>query len=80
MSALEIFGIIASGVLQGVPEKKNKEKPIPGRGRILVMDDEEMVRIAVGSMLHGLGYEALFARDGEELSQTLRRIFNGRGR
>lgn len=37
-----------------------------GKGRILVMDDEEMVRDVIGLMLDNLGYEANLARDGQE--------------
>ena len=37
-----------------------------GKGKILVMDDEEMVREVLGRMLARLGYEAEFARDGGE--------------
>lgn len=36
------------------------------RGRILVMDDEEIVRTVVGRMLAQCGYEADFAKDGDE--------------
>jgi two-component system cell cycle sensor histidine kinase/response regulator CckA len=35
-----------------------------GKGKILVMDDEEMIRNNVGLMLQHLGYEAEFAEDG----------------
>jgi PAS domain S-box-containing protein len=38
----------------------------PGSGRILFMDDEEMVREVAGQMLNHLGYEAVFAKSGEE--------------
>lgn len=37
---------------------------MPGRARILVMDDEEIVRLTLASMLEGLGYEAELAEDG----------------
>ena len=37
-----------------------------GKGRILVMDDEEDVRRVVGEMLLKLGYEPDFAREGAE--------------
>jgi two-component system, cell cycle sensor histidine kinase and response regulator CckA len=37
-----------------------------GHGRILVMDDEEIVREVMGKMLHRLGYEVEFAADGAE--------------
>lgn len=40
--------------------------PLPGQGRILVMDDEEMVREILSNMLGKLGYEPVCAVDGEE--------------
>jgi CheY-like chemotaxis protein len=40
--------------------------PLSGKGRVLVMDDEEMVRQVVGDMLKTLGYEPAYARDGAE--------------
>ena len=43
----------------------DRELPV-GTGKILVMDDEEMVREVLGGMLAHLGYEAEFARDGGE--------------
>jgi two-component system cell cycle sensor histidine kinase/response regulator CckA len=39
---------------------------IAGRGKILVMDDEEMVRELLDNMLGHLGYKAIFARHGFE--------------
>jgi PAS domain S-box-containing protein len=53
-------------------EEKISELPrgdqgvIRGTGKILVMDDEELVRQIIGKMLGHLGYEALFAGDGDE--------------
>ena len=48
--------------------KVNQARPIlyPGEGRILVMDDEEMVREVVGRMLQQLGYEVELVADGQE--------------
>ena len=37
-----------------------------GKGKILVMDDEDLVREVVGKMVVYLGYEANLARDGAE--------------
>jgi PAS domain S-box-containing protein len=37
-----------------------------GKGKVLVMDDEDMVREVVGKMVVYLGYEAHLARDGAE--------------
>ena len=42
------------------------EAPLRGKGRILVMDDEEVVRDVAGAMLRFLGYEVGFAEDGSE--------------
>lgn len=37
-----------------------------GKGRVLVMDDDDAVRDAAGQMLEYLGYEVDYARDGKE--------------
>lgn len=37
-----------------------------GKGRILLMDDEETIHLVVGQMLSFIGYECLHAYDGEE--------------
>lgn len=37
-----------------------------GQGKILVMDDEESIRMMVGEMLSHCGYEVRMAKDGEE--------------
>ncbi len=41
-------------------------KPTMGQGKVLVMDDEEMVRDVLGGMLSRLGYEVDFASDGSQ--------------
>jgi nitrogen-specific signal transduction histidine kinase/CheY-like chemotaxis protein len=41
------------------------DKPVLGQGRILVMDDEAMIRELTGSMLGHLGYDADFAETGQ---------------
>ncbi len=50
------------------PEPKEKQRKVlfTGKGRILVMDDEELVRVVTGRMLENLGYEVDFAEKGEE--------------
>ena len=42
------------------------EPPATGRLRILLMDDEELVREAAGRMLERMGHDVTFARDGKE--------------
>ena len=39
---------------------------IRGKGRILVMDDEEEIRDVLGKMLHHLGFEVDFTNEGEK--------------
>lgn len=53
---------------KGLPERTNMEKDnlIRGRGRVLVMDDEEIVRDLLGEILGQIGYEVGFAREGGE--------------
>jgi len=54
---------------------EEKRDPLPGRGKILAMDDEVMIRELIGHMLHRLGYDAEVARDGEEAVHLYRRAF-----
>ncbi len=48
------------------PPDPKPERIIPGQGRILVMDDEQTVRLVLGEMLRFLGYDPAFAVDGAE--------------
>ena len=48
------------------PSPEVKMKLYSGKGKILVMDDEDLVREVVGKMVEYLGYEANLARDGAE--------------
>jgi len=42
------------------------ETPMPGRGKVLVMDDEEIVRELISEALTRLGYQVKTAADGKE--------------
>jgi PAS domain S-box-containing protein len=42
------------------------DKSSTGCGRVLLMDDEEIIRDVAGSMLLHLGYDVDFAKDGDE--------------
>jgi signal transduction histidine kinase/CheY-like chemotaxis protein len=56
-----------------LPEQEEKEyKPGLGKGRILVMDDEELVREMAGDMLKSLGYQVGYAGDGIEAIEAYR--------
>ena len=58
-----------------LPEKAAPSpKTISGeRGRILFMDDENLIKIATGRMLNKLGYEVDYASDGEEAVELYKR-------
>jgi signal transduction histidine kinase/ActR/RegA family two-component response regulator len=56
----------ASGLPVTATEEKSEGRTTRGKGRILLMDDEEMVRIIAGKMLEYAGYEVEFAKDGDE--------------
>ena len=51
---------------QRTADTTEQEIPIFGEGRILVMDDEAMIRKLAGELLSYLGYEVDFALDGTE--------------
>ncbi|NLF95796.1 MAG: response regulator [Candidatus Riflebacteria bacterium] len=47
---------------------------IPGKGNILLVDDETVVREATARMLEDLGYKVLECRDGEEAVDLFRAV------
>ena len=57
---------LPASIQQMVPQPGSERKALLGKGKILVMDDEEIVREVLGKMLAKLGYEAKFAQDGAE--------------
>ncbi len=52
---------------------KHEEKPIPGTGKILVMDDDDLVRNIAGKVLKYLGYEVNFSKDGEDAIEQFKK-------
>ncbi|MEE4310463.1 MAG: PAS domain S-box protein [candidate division KSB1 bacterium] len=51
----------------------DRDTVIAGKGKILVMDDEELVRIVAAEMLTQLGYDPGFAGDGREAIEKYKR-------
>ena len=49
-----------------LPREREKKKAIRGGGKVLLVDDEAIVRKSVGEILKRLGYEVAVARDGAE--------------
>lgn len=49
--------------------------PVRGKVKILVMDDDAMLRDAAGAMLSHIGYEVGYAKDGAEAVELYTRAF-----
>jgi len=52
------------------------KKLLPGKGRVLVMEDEEIIRLILGKMLMEIGYEAEFSVDGEQAIKLYKKAKN----
>ncbi len=59
--------------------EERKEEEISGHGRILWMDDEEMIREVGGELLSYLGYQVEFAEDGKEAIEKYTASMNTAG-
>jgi PAS domain S-box-containing protein len=55
------------------PPDRAADEPQPGRGTILVVEDDAEVRDVSVEFLHSLGYHTLIARNGGEALELLRR-------
>jgi CheY-like chemotaxis protein len=71
------FSIYLPALEKQIPKKKEAEiRPITGKGKIMVMDDEEIIRTSLGEILTFLGYEPEFARNGEEALATYKKAID----
>ena len=63
----------------GVQEAKGPAKQgvyVSGKGKVLIMDDEDIIRELAGEFLGNLGYEVEFAKDGTEALEVYSRSKN----
>jgi len=70
-----VFDVYLPAVEQEDESEKKSSVVVPlkkdqATGRILVMDDEEMIRMVSQSMLQTLGYDVVCVKDGEEAIQV----------
>jgi nitrogen-specific signal transduction histidine kinase/CheY-like chemotaxis protein len=77
-TALSVFLPAApAGSPAGAPDAvKESAAEIYGQGKILVMDDEAMIRELAGEILQYLGYRVEFAQDGAEAVASYTAAFN----
>ncbi|MEW6385965.1 MAG: PAS domain S-box protein [Thermodesulfobacteriota bacterium] len=61
-----VFIFLAASSHAPAPPRKTEGELLTGKGKILVMDDERMVREVVSKMLNYLGYEVVLAENGAE--------------
>ncbi len=60
-----------------IVEKEAKQQELfSGGGRVLVMDDELIIRESLGELLGELGYEAEFASDGKQAVASYKNAFS----
>jgi PAS domain S-box-containing protein len=60
------FHIYLSASVKQIPVKGEKDKRLlSGKGKVLIMDDEDVILLIMGKMLDEIGYAAEFAGNGE---------------
>jgi PAS domain S-box-containing protein len=73
-----VFHVYLPASAGGKPAPKVEEERIAaGKGRVLVMDDEEPVRDVARSMLECIGYTVTVAKDGSEAIAAYRAAMDG---
>jgi CheY-like chemotaxis protein len=64
-TSFKVYWPLAMGVAPA-PITIGQRQPILGQGRILLVDDEEVVRTTSAELLRHIGYEVVTASDGQE--------------
>lgn len=64
MTAFHIY--LPASQKKPIKKEKSEKRVDIRKGKILVMDDEEMIRLVARTMLKRIGYEVEFATDGSE--------------
>ena len=73
-----IIHLPAAAETTALPEGPEEAAALPAEprgGRVLVMDDEALVRVMIGDMLRHFGYEVVLTADGAEAVEAYRRAF-----
>ncbi len=61
--------------VQVLPQEQRIQSIIRGKGRVLIMDDEEYILDVAGRLLEALGYDSDFAMNGDVAVEMYRRAF-----
>ncbi|MBF0223998.1 MAG: response regulator [Desulfobacterales bacterium] len=70
------FAIYLPAIRQHIVAKRRDFTELKGQGRILVMDDEEMIRKITERMLENSGYDVVLAQDGLEALEIYKRAMD----
>jgi len=63
---------LPASTIESVAEKRRPEAPVEGSGRVLVMDDDELIQVTLGKMLQAMGYEVECANEGSAALELYR--------
>jgi PAS domain S-box-containing protein len=66
------FQVYLPAVIKTWAKDASLQATFPKKGKILIMDDEEMIRRMIGEILKRLGYEAVMTQNGHEAVETYR--------
>jgi PAS domain S-box-containing protein len=69
-TAFHVF-LPATGVTVSVETEKKRQYPA-GNGTVIVMDDEEFMRVTIADMLQSLGYDPICFKNGENVVEYLK--------
>ncbi|MBU7017406.1 MAG: PAS domain S-box protein [Theionarchaea archaeon] len=69
------FAVYIPGSQEEREEKRKRTELLKGEGKVLVMDDEEVIRDAATEVLQYLGYVVATAKDGEEAFDMYREAY-----
>jgi signal transduction histidine kinase/ActR/RegA family two-component response regulator len=76
-TTFQLFIPASENVLPEVIE--SKEDPHTGSGKILMMDDEEIIRVVAAEILEHLGYSVVVCSDGNEAIDLYRQAIETKG-
>ncbi len=72
------FVIYLPAAREPLPATNTQPSPLTGEGRVLVMDDEESIRLVLREMLQYLGYDVQCAAEGKEALERYQEAFHAR--
>jgi len=72
-TAFSVFLPSAGSIAEDFKEDSATEQPAQGFERILVMDDEDIIRRSTGKILERLGYDVVLALDGKQAVELFQR-------